>query len=200
MARPVTIKSETILEAARELFLERGIQATTAEIAARAGVSEGSLFNRFKSKQELFLAAFEVGSFEPAWLKTLPSLVGKGDLEGTLFDLGVEMVRFFTRLLPLMMMTGANPSHAGERRFRQPDSPPARALKRLTAFFDAEMRAGRLRRHDPEILARAFLGGLWQHAAFTTFVLPEDELPMPAEQFVRGFVHLLLTGARAAHS
>ena len=38
MARPVSIKDETIIAAARQVFLERGIQATTAEVAQRAGV------------------------------------------------------------------------------------------------------------------------------------------------------------------
>lgn len=202
MARPVTITQEAILEAAREVFLERGIRATTAEIAQRAGVSEGSVFNRFKTKQELFQAAFRLGGFEPRWLKNLPALVGKDDLEGTLYNLAMEVLHFFTRLMPLMVMAGANPMFGAEGAGppRVHDSPPAVALKRLSAFFDAEMRTGRLRRHDPEILARAFLGGLWQHAAFSTFFLPEDELPMPTEQFVRGFVHLLLTGARAPRS
>ena len=57
MARPTSIKDETIVAAAREVFLERGIQATTAEVAERAGVSEGSVFKRFKTKSELFRAA-----------------------------------------------------------------------------------------------------------------------------------------------
>jgi hypothetical protein len=41
MARPVTISDEQILDAARAVFTEKGPRATTAEIAERAGVSEG---------------------------------------------------------------------------------------------------------------------------------------------------------------
>jgi len=47
MPRPAKIKDEEILAAAREVFLEKGIRATTAEVAKRAGIAEGSIFNRF---------------------------------------------------------------------------------------------------------------------------------------------------------
>src|SRR3954470_13263750 len=55
--RPPTIDFERLLAVAREVFLERGIRATTLEVAQRAGVSEGSLFHRFKTKDALFRAA-----------------------------------------------------------------------------------------------------------------------------------------------
>src|SRR6186713_3255009 len=55
--RPPVIDSARLLAVAREVFLERGIRATTLEVAERAGVSEGSIFHRFKSKEGLFAAA-----------------------------------------------------------------------------------------------------------------------------------------------
>jgi len=54
-------KEETkskLLGAARTAFAERGYQAAkTSEIAKDAGVAEGTLFNYFPTKAELFLAA-----------------------------------------------------------------------------------------------------------------------------------------------
>lgn len=48
-------KRERIVTAAAALFAERGYAAaTTARIAARAGVSEGIVFHHFRSKRELF--------------------------------------------------------------------------------------------------------------------------------------------------
>jgi AcrR family transcriptional regulator len=47
-----------LLDVARELFDEKGFQATTTqEICRRAGVSERVLFNQFRSKAALFDAA-----------------------------------------------------------------------------------------------------------------------------------------------
>src|SRR3954452_10202455 len=45
-----------LLEAAHDLFSERGYRATSKEIAARAGVGESLIFTRFGSKAELFQA------------------------------------------------------------------------------------------------------------------------------------------------
>src|SRR3954464_9885793 len=98
MARPVIIKDETILFAARQIFLERGIQATTAEVAERAGVSEGSVFKRFKSKLDLFRAAMEDKLAEPDWTRQLSARLGQGDVEENLFDVGMAILAFFREL------------------------------------------------------------------------------------------------------
>ena len=46
-----------LLEAALDLFVEKGFAATRVEeVAARAGVSKGTLFLYFPSKEELFMA------------------------------------------------------------------------------------------------------------------------------------------------
>ncbi len=55
--RPLTDRQHRILEAATEVFAERGFEgAATAEIAQRAEVSEGSMFKRFRTKKDLLLA------------------------------------------------------------------------------------------------------------------------------------------------
>lgn len=45
-----------IVAAATEVFAERGLKASTAEIAERAGVGEATLFRRFATKDELIAA------------------------------------------------------------------------------------------------------------------------------------------------
>jgi AcrR family transcriptional regulator len=50
-----------IVEAARELFIERGFEATTLnDIAARADVANSTLFTHFASKQDIFFADYEL--------------------------------------------------------------------------------------------------------------------------------------------
>ena len=46
-------KGEAILDAARDVFAEKGPAATMEEIARRAGVSKQTLYNRFGSKLEI---------------------------------------------------------------------------------------------------------------------------------------------------
>jgi AcrR family transcriptional regulator len=51
---------ERIVAAAIEVFAERGLEASTAEIAARAGVGEATVFRRFPSKDDLVTAIIAV--------------------------------------------------------------------------------------------------------------------------------------------
>jgi AcrR family transcriptional regulator len=50
---------ERIIAAAIEVFAEHGLEASTAEIANRAGVGEATLFRRFPSKSDLIQAIVE---------------------------------------------------------------------------------------------------------------------------------------------
>lgn len=192
MARTRTIPDEQILEAAREAFLEEGIHVSTAEIARRAGVAEGTLFSRYGTKEDLFLAAMGLSS--PPFLTGLEARIGRGELEEELTELLVEMVDFFENALPCMMLVV---SHGARHRFADsPMSPPARVIRGLSAYFEAEIRGGRLRTHDAEILARILIGSVW-HLAFCNHVKLNDVFPMPRHTYVRGIVDLVLRGARA---
>ena len=49
-----------IVAAARKVFIERGFDAaSTAEIAANAGVAEGTIYKYFESKRDVLLAVIE---------------------------------------------------------------------------------------------------------------------------------------------
>jgi AcrR family transcriptional regulator len=50
---------ERIVAAAKAVFAERGLDASTAEIAQRAGVGEATLFRRFPHKEDLIDAILE---------------------------------------------------------------------------------------------------------------------------------------------
>jgi AcrR family transcriptional regulator len=59
---------QRILDAAVEVFAERGLEASTAEIAQRAGVGEATLFRRFPTKDDLVTAIVQVMLEEAAAL------------------------------------------------------------------------------------------------------------------------------------
>jgi TetR/AcrR family transcriptional regulator len=59
-------RPEELLSAALELFVEKGFAATrTEEVAQRAGVSKGTLFIYFSSKEELFKAVVRENIVRP---------------------------------------------------------------------------------------------------------------------------------------
>src|SRR3954469_4764155 len=58
--RPRASSRETLAEAACELFLEQGFEATSlADITSRAGVSRSSFFNYFSSKFDILWASLD---------------------------------------------------------------------------------------------------------------------------------------------
>ena len=58
MNRPIQHKPEKILDAAMSVFADQGVGVSTAKIAAVAGVSNGTLFNYFPTKQALIDALY----------------------------------------------------------------------------------------------------------------------------------------------
>lgn len=202
MARPTTIADETLLEAARDVFLEHGIRATTAEVARRAGVSEGTLFKRFHTKQGLFEAAMTRSFEEDAqrFVGTLMTRVGKGTLRGELEEVALRGVDFFRKIVPLHMMSWSNPGKDGlptTPRLEGREHPALGGRRLFEAYFEAERRLGRLRNVDVGVLARAFMGAVYNFAAMEVMLAADDPLPMPAETFARGLVDILLRGIEA---
>ena len=78
-ARRKEARPGELLAAALELFVEKGFAATRAEeIAQRAGVSKGTLFLYFSSKEELFKAVVRenISGRFPEWRAKLESFEG----------------------------------------------------------------------------------------------------------------------------
>jgi AcrR family transcriptional regulator len=195
MARPAVIQDATILDAAREVFLSRGFRATTAEVALRAGISEGSIFKRFRSKFELFQAAMGSLEDEPPFIAGLSSRVGRGDIRQNLTELGAELGAYLRRVVPLHLMAWSNPGPDGTPSILCAANPAAlRVLKGIRGYFEAEMRLGRIGRHDPELVARTFMGAVHNFVIFDLMFQAGQELPMPEESFLRGLVELLFRG------
>jgi len=66
-------------------------------------------------------------------------------------------------------------------------------MQKLTAFFEQQMRAGRMRRQDPEVAARVFLGAI-QNYVFFELMLKAGKAAMPAPKFVKRMMDALWQG------
>jgi AcrR family transcriptional regulator len=151
-------RREAILDVARDCFLAEGFAATSmSTIAARLGGSKGTLYNYFKSKEELFAAMMQRLC---------------GELQATLFDIGPDAgdaearLTHFARSFLAHLMT---PEAMGIQRLivseseRFPElgrvfyeSGPKIVLGRIGAYLEELMDAGRLRRTDPIVAAQHF--------------------------------------------
>lgn len=197
--RPPVISNDDLLKVARQVFLEHGIRATTAEVAARAGIAEGTVFLRFKSKDALFRAAMCIDPKKlPPFVEGLADRAGKGELREILVEFATRMLEVGKVALPLIVMSWSNPTgefaleNAAERSHGYRGV--FRAIRR---FFELEMRLGRLGASDSELLTRIFMGSL-HHYCLSEFLLAgEQEKRLSPAAFAEGLVDLLLRAAPA---
>jgi AcrR family transcriptional regulator len=194
--RPITLSDDRLLDTARDVFLARGLDATTAEIAQRARISESVIFYRYKTKEALFLAVCEREIVMPPAIKRLASVVGVGEIAARLFEVGADLVERMQATLPFMMMAfSGSPKMA--KYLRQPHPLRVQIVRQLSGYFEAELRLGRLQPIDPEILARTFLGGVMQYVMAEYLERAGDRLPLPPATYLRGMIDILLEGAIA---
>lgn len=202
--RPPSIDSARLLAVARDVFLERGIRATTLEVAERAGVSEGVLFHRFKSKEALFSAAMDFDREETPRrvLKAIQELRQEEQLEPreAIIRLATTLVEVGRVALPIMMMSWSNPQPCAVPPFDKKREKFREILKALGSYLEYQMQRGKLRQMDAEVLARTLLGSL-HHFVLTRILIDEgDGASMPEGMFVRGLADLLLNGAVAVEA
>lgn len=195
MGRPASVDTEHILRVARELFLEQGYGVTTATIARRAGISEGSIFKRFPTKDELFFAA--LGIPEPTWIAEIPALAGQHDPQRNLEQIVQKLIAFFRELVPRMIMLWSNRAVAGAPFLGAKESPPSRGLSVLTGYFSREADLGRTRACQPEALARLLLGAAQNYVFFELYgVCPLGGQPLSAQDFAHHIAEALWLGLK----
>ena len=194
MSRPIFIQRDAILEAARTVFLEHGFQASTAQVARAAGISEGSLFKHFKTKNDLFLAAMEMEISGATWQDLLNQSVGTGDLHKTLEAAGLQILNHFQILLPrIMMVRSSGIVLTGPHQCRTAPIPhPIEKLRALAAYFRAEVKLGRLTMANPVVQAQVFFGAL-THYVFQQTVF--GFRAAPPKVYVRTVVDMILRAA-----
>ncbi|MBK6809158.1 MAG: TetR/AcrR family transcriptional regulator [Sandaracinaceae bacterium] len=158
-----------------------------------AGVSEGTLFKRFKTKHEMFHCALDIDGEGEAWERSMPERVGIGDPQEQLAQIlkdGIEVLRI---IVPLVLTSSADPSTIPAH-LQNKEHSAMRTLRVLTRYFDAEMRLGRIRRQDPEIAARMVMAAAWHYAHFELMFGAMDIMPMPEATYIRGVVASLWHG------
>lgn len=162
-----------ILEAARELFVKKGLHETTmGDIAAAAGVSRATVFNQFGSRALVLdaIAAEVLGIYLDLVNVTLS---GKGSVVGRLTDLAAAMGKGIT----------AN---------RQFYSVVFGELTRASMGFDEAGMSQALRRELNEKLQQLFLRG--QVDGELTRAFPAEDMVMAFESQIFGTVSKWLRG------
>jgi AcrR family transcriptional regulator len=190
-----TEKRRQILEGARKVFLSAGFDgASMSEIARAAGVSKGTLYVYFDSKDALFeaLTIDQKRGLAEALFSLDPD---DPDTRGVLTRLGHIYLREVGKpdhVSLVRMVIGACEKfpHLGQSFF---EAGPALGVARLSAYFEAQVAAGRLRKADTDLAAKHFLH-LCQAGHFTGLLfaaggeLSESDMHRRVDEAVRVFM------------
>lgn len=150
-------KTEAILDAAAEVFGQRGLSAPMEAIARRAGVSKQTIYNHYGAKTELMRALVDrrvdeitapllIPGAEEHPEETLAAF-GRTLLEAVVKPRGTSMLR--------MTVQGAVELPDLAKAFYE--SGPMTSRKRLAAFLELETAAGRMAVDDPALAADFFV-------------------------------------------
>lgn len=175
-----------LLDVARKLFAEKGLENTTIkDIADEAGVAQGLLYHYFRSKDELFWAIIARDNPVPVMSEILAS-AGDRPVREVLVQAGLRANEVLTERSELFRIvvrefTTRPEMREGFKAFQ------AIALGLLTRYLEARIAAGELRSHNPDVTARMLIGS----------VLAGYVLRIPAEPYVTEVVDTMLSGIAA---
>jgi AcrR family transcriptional regulator len=189
--RPKTISDEDLLRIACRCFVEHGPQVSTTTIALEAGVSQATLFKRFKTKELLMAAALMHES--PILLQHLTAPDPDTCIQAQLRDLGHFMLKVFRNIIPRFMVLASRGSGSPSDLLGGENGPPAQARKAITEWFTAAQDNGQLKQFDAESFAVAFIGML--HARpFREIILGDTTLKRTDEEYVNSMIQVLYSG------
>jgi AcrR family transcriptional regulator len=152
-------RAAQILDAAARVFAKKGYQrATTREIAAEAGVAEGTIYNYFKSKRHLLIAmASRLATESLEQIRALPPVEDEGEYVAAIvtsrFELFLENIDL-ARALMLEMLVSDDLRQDYMKEVLSP------AISFLGEYIRSRTEAGTFRKVKPEIVARAIIGGV----------------------------------------
>jgi AcrR family transcriptional regulator len=153
---------EQLLDAAQEILRAKGIMgATTREIARAAKVADGTLYNHFRTREQLFMALFErLLPVIRETLNDLPMRVGHGEVTATLVEVLVASLGFFREVVPLFAAVISDPDLNATYRAEMgaQNRGPHRAYAWIEKYLQAEQRMARIGKAvDPTTTAQQLI-------------------------------------------
>jgi AcrR family transcriptional regulator len=181
--RPPSGGREAILEAALEVLRREGIaKLTSRAVAARAGVSDASVYYHFKDREGLLLAAFAHGLQPLHLLADETAGLGPAALLERVFS---ALEAFYAEVLPIMhaAQSDAEIGAALARHIAVHDLGPHRGVRLVGDALRAHQAAGSIPAAvDADAVALLVLDAAFSRAARRQMLTPGDgdgRLPTP---------------------
>lgn len=197
-------RREQILQAAFDLFSKRGFSGTTTkDIARMSGVSEAMVFKHFSSKDELYGAILEAkkcseGLHQYPWEHNdaLLAAMEANDDFGVFYHFAIQALdkhQSDVAFMRLLFYSALEEHELAERFFGEFVT---EIYKFLGNYIQKRQTAGALRKVDPKIIVRSFLGMLIHHSLNNILWDKKRRiLDIDNDTAARSFAEIVLRGA-----
>ena len=185
-----------LVTAAEDLMRSQGLaRITTRDLAKKAGLAEGTLYNHFREKDEIFVSVLKRNVAELSHvLQDLPLRVGQATVLENLSPVAEAAIGFHVKVAPLICSLFADQNLMSNIRrvMQERRIGPQRSLESLAAYISAEQRLGRVVSDvDAAAVAALILGVSFQTAVFHHFWgnrTPERELKAQMRKAIQATV------------
>jgi AcrR family transcriptional regulator len=192
-------KTEAILDGAMQEFLVNGYAATSMDkIAAAASVSKATVYSHFQDKERLFTALMQrlASKKELFSLQSLQSMQGEpavvlSGFANRMLDNIETDPQLLTFIRLIIGESGRFPELA--RAFVQNIEKPT--LELLTQYLASR---SELQLPDPEVAARAFVGGIIHFVIIQDLLHGGDLLPMERDRLLTYLLDLIIGRGQSA--
>lgn len=185
-----------IVRAAQKLFARQGYDGTTTrDLAAAAGVAEGTLFRHFANKKAILIEVATAG-----WVEILTDLLTELSEMGS-YEAVAQVMR--RRMLNLPANADMMRVCFMEAQFHPDlrDRVQSEVINKMTdvaeAFFETAMEKGIYRRMNPRIVAQVFVG-MFAIAGFShNTIMEPGASPQAMKEMAEGIADIFLNGVLA---
>ena len=192
--RPPSGGREAIVEAALQVLRDEGIaNLTSREVAARAGVSDASVYYHFGDRAGLLQAVFEHGMKPLKFMHEAD--VSALDPSEVLRAALASLERFFEDVMPVFHAAQADPDlRAALAKFVEAkDLGPHKGVQLLGGYLRAQQQAGRVNgAADADAIALMIINHAFMRSACKQMLLKIDEQHLPSSEAVLAEISRLL--------
>jgi len=190
-------RPKELMTAALEAFVEHGFAATKLdEVARKAGVSKGTLYLYFDSKEELFKAVVRetiVPNIEQAEKVMV-------DFQGNTRDLFNELISNWYKQISSINLAGicklmfAEASNFPELAQFYHDEVIARSELMMTQLLERGMRSGEFRKLDLTVMPKIIIAPMLMLMLWSKSFSTCDQSPIVEQDYLRAYIENTING------
>ena len=191
MARPRRVSDEEILRAVRRAVSDEGPHVSLEVVAERLGVTSPALFRRFRSRNDLLIAALRPAE-NPPFIEFLDAGPDERSIEEQLVDVLTRIGGFLAETLPCVSALRESGIRFEEIHESWQEPPPLRTARALAGWLERARARGLLAVEDAQLAATTVLGAVQAPIFFRH--LQRESGPWDAGAFARALARVLLEG------